>query len=212
MSKPHVQEEQAGQEQQRRYVLLYNLPVSYVDVVTVVHKVYGRREELPLPIIPCPVLIPEIDDPPDIRRVRVVHELVKYLPSYGRAEGVIAPLRTPHVEGGVHDVPDLTVVVGGGNLETSRLWMVIISVARNVKIVHEPPRPRLDIGSPLVSGGATYLVIGACGVRLSPRVSPRLVIPRPRCFCHCLAPFSAEFGYGFALLAALLEEDAPTLL
>src|SRR5215204_6070886 len=179
MSKPHVQQEQAGQEQQRRYVLLYNLPVSYVDVVTMVHKVVGSREKLPLPIIPRPVLLPEIDDPPDIRRVRVVHELVKYLPSYGRAEGVIAPLRTPHVEGGVHDVPDRTVIVGEGNLETSMLWVIIISVARNVKIVHEPQRPRLDIGPPLVSGGATYLVKGAQGIRLSPRVSPRLVIPRP---------------------------------
>jgi len=161
MPKLHALEEQVGQEVQRRYALLYNLPVSYVDVVAVVHKGVGGREKLPLPVIPCPVLLPEIDDPPDIRRVRVVHELVKYLPSYGRAEGVIAPLRTPHIAGGVHDVPDRTVVVGGGNLETSRLWMVIISVARNVEIVHEPPRPRLDIGSPLVSGGATYLVNGA---------------------------------------------------
>src|SRR5215217_2040109 len=108
---------------------LSNLPVSYVDVVTMVKRVAGLPEKLPLPIIPCPVLGPLPDDEAYVWRVGVVEEYVKYLLSYGGVYRVPAPLRTPHVQGGVFDVPDRAVGVGGGYwVPREPIWIFVESV------------------------------------------------------------------------------------
>ena len=87
------------------------------------------------------------------RRIGIVEECVEYLLSYGGVYGVEAPLRTPYVEGGVFDVPDRAVGVGGGHLGCPPWWMIVPRVAPNVERIHEPARPLLNIESPLVSGG-----------------------------------------------------------
>src|SRR5215217_1460137 len=136
-----------------------------------------QTERLFLPVIPSPVLGRLPDDPAYVRRVRVVHEYVKYLPSYGGVDRVAAPSISPHVYGGVHDVPNRAVVVDGGYLKTPPWYpyysaprMLVISVAPNPpgERIYEVPRPTLDIGSPNVSGGVSVYVIFAIGNRQIP--------------------------------------------
>src|SRR5215218_7675477 len=100
---------------------------------------------LSLPVIASPVHGSLPDDPVYGRRIGLVEECVEYLLSYGGVDGVAAPLRTPHVKGGVLDVPDCAVGVGGGHLELPPRWFGVISVAPNVERIHQPPRPLLDI-------------------------------------------------------------------